>query len=49
MMPHAGGYLVIFEPFGNINVLHGSCVEHLLTYHLVPVIVVCCYLQHFAL
>ena len=34
-MPHAGGYLVIFKPFGNISVLHGSCVEHLLAYHLV--------------
>ena len=34
-MPHVGGYLVIFKPFGNISVLHGSCVEHLLIYHLV--------------
>ena len=34
-MLHVGGYLVNFKPFGNISVLHGSCIEHLLIYHLV--------------
>ena len=47
-MPCMGGYLVIFKPFGNISVLHGSCVECLLAYHLVSIIIFCCYLKHFA-
>ena len=43
-----GQVLSCCKPFGNISVPHGSYVEHLLAYHLVSVIVLYCYLKHFA-